>query len=134
MENLEFLQDNTLLHAILLETLLTKVGQQLSETAIRSYLLLTYFPRYKFPPKPCAVRNYLASCPSLVYLAGKHCIYKSNVHFLIKKMSFELYIVKKKLWSYQGQPKQLSIYVWIHFTNKTGTNKEANSKWLSLGF
>ena len=28
MENLEFLQDNTLQHAILVETLLTKLGEQ----------------------------------------------------------------------------------------------------------
>ena len=47
MENLEFLQDSTLQHTTLVEILLKKkVGQQLSETAIHSYMLLTYFLSY----------------------------------------------------------------------------------------
>ena len=50
--------------------------------------IVTYFLRYKIPPKSGAVRHYLAgtpnlpsSCPSL----DMYGIYKSNVPLLIKK-------------------------------------------------
>ena len=46
MEDLEFLQDNTLQHTILMEILLTKVGQQgrdSLDTVRASLSILTYF-------------------------------------------------------------------------------------------
>ena len=58
---------------------------------------MTYFLRLRFPPKSCAVRYYLGgtqnfptSCPSLVYIADMHGIYKSKYPLLIKKTSFEV--------------------------------------------
>ena len=58
---------------------------------------MTYFRRYKFPPKSRAVKYSLAgipnlpsSCHSLVYLADMYGIYKSNEPLLIKKTSFEV--------------------------------------------
>ena len=59
--------------------------------------IVTYFLKYKFPPKSRAVRYSLAgtpnlpfSCPSLVYFADMYGIYKSNEPLLIKKTSFEV--------------------------------------------
>ena len=59
--------------------------------------IVTYFLRYRFPPKSSAVCYYLAgtssfptSCPSLVYIADMHGVYKSKYPLLIKKTSFEV--------------------------------------------
>ena len=61
--------------------------------------IVTYFLQIgkKNPLKLCAVRqylegtpNFLTSCPSLVYFAHMHGIYKPNVPVLIKKTSFEV--------------------------------------------
>ena len=58
---------------------------------------MTYFFRYKFPPKSCAVRycfagtpNFPTSYPSRVYIADMYGIYKSEYPLSIKKTSFEV--------------------------------------------
>ena len=60
--------------------------------------LLTYFVS-EISTKLRAVRYYLAgtpdfltSCPSLVYIADMHGLYKSKYPLLIKKTSFELFL------------------------------------------
>ena len=58
--------------------------------------------------------NFPTSCPSLVYIADMHGVYKSKHPLLIKKTSFDIEVkhrdckIETAVWSYLGQLKHLS--------------------------